>query len=216
MAELAAQSPPPGLRCGADGKWRCAWCGDAPDYVLYHDDEWGVPVVEDRRLFEKMVLEGFQSGLSWLTILRKREAFRAAFANFDFVQVANFGQPEIDALLGNAGIVRHRGKIEAAINNARRVVELADACGSLAAFVWQFEASQTPDHPQLLTQTEQSAALSKALKKRGFSFVGPVTMHAFMQSMGLVNDHPAGCHVRASIDRARRALVRPTLGRAKP
>jgi DNA-3-methyladenine glycosylase I len=214
MAEFVTPAPPEGVRLGSDGKWRCAWCGDAPDYMLYHDLEWGVPVTDDRHLFEKMVLEGFQSGLSWLTILRKREAFRQAFANFDFVKVARFGEPEIDILLGNAGIVRHRGKIEAAINNAGRVAGVVREFGSLAAFVWQFEATHLPNQPQLLAQTDQSAALSKALKKRGFSFVGPVTMHAFMQSMGLVNDHMPACHVRAAVDNARSAMIRPLVAGA--
>jgi DNA-3-methyladenine glycosylase I len=199
----------------ADGKHRCSWCGELPDYIAYHDHEWGHPVLDDARLFEKITLEGFQSGLSWLTILRKREGFRKAFANFDFAKVARFTSKDVERLLLNAGIVRHRGKIESAINNAQRVCDLVANEGSLAQFVWQFEPAPksrpkriTPAVAATLTQSAESVALSKELKKRGFSFVGTNTMYAFMQSMGLVNDHLHGCHARAVVEQKRAALQR--------
>ncbi|MFM8958194.1 MAG: DNA-3-methyladenine glycosylase I [Actinomycetota bacterium] len=188
------------LRKHADGKSRCWWCGDDPLYVAYHDDEWGRPVHDDRRLYEKICLEGFQSGLSWLTILRKRENFRRAFADFDFEKVAAFTERDVATLLGDAGIVRHRGKIESTINNARRCIDLVNEVGSLDAFVWQFATQEregdraTP--PGLPSQTPSSTLLSKELKRRGWSFVGPTTMYAFMQSVGVVNDHLDGCWVR--------------------
>lgn len=187
----------------ADGKHRCSWCGEAPDYMAYHDHEWGKPVRDDRRLYEKITLEGFQSGLSWITILRKREAFRAAFAGFDFERVARFDERDVARLLADAGIVRHRGKIEAAINNAQRVCELVEREGPFAEFIWQFQPDPKSRPARLsesvaatLTQSAESVALSKALKSRGFKFVGPTTMYAFMQSMGLVNDHLDGCSFR--------------------
>jgi DNA-3-methyladenine glycosylase I len=193
----------PGLIVGADGRSRCWWCGEADDYVRYHDEEWGRPVHDDIRLFEKLCLEGFQSGLSWLTILRKREGFRRAFAGFDFRQVARFGARDVERLVGDAAIVRHRGKIESTINNARRAVELVESEGSLARYVWRFQPSPST-RPKRLTQavlktittSPESVALSKDLKKRGWTFVGPTTMYAFMQAMGLVNDHLDGCWVR--------------------
>ena len=200
-----------GLATGDDGVTRCAW-GDAPPiYRAYHDDEWGVPVSEDRRLFEKLCLEGFQAGLSWLTILKKREHFRAAFADFDFERVARFGNADVERLLGDAGIVRHRGKIEATINNARRAVELREAEGSLAAYVWRFEPDPA-GRPDTVTwsallemaQTPESRALSKDLKRRGWRFVGPTTVYAFMQAMGLVNDHVEGCASRVTASSAPR------------
>jgi DNA-3-methyladenine glycosylase I len=198
----------------ADGKHRCSWCGQLPDYMHYHDHEWGWPVADDKRLFEKITLEGFQSGLSWLTILRKREAFRKAFAGFDFEKVARFTQKDVERLVLDAGIVRHRGKIESAINNAKRVCELLNTEDSLAKFIWQFEppaksrpARITPEVAVTLTQSPESVALSKDLKKRGFSFVGPTTMYAFMQSMGLVNDHLHGCHSRPAVDAARKQFT---------
>ncbi len=186
---------------GTDKKLRCAWCASSPDYVAYHDEEWGRPVRDDRRLFEKICLEGFQSGLSWLTILRKRDNFRRAFADFDFRRVARFGAKDVNVLLKDAGIVRHRGKIESTIHNARRACELVDEHGSLAAYFWRFEPAPE-DRPKRMTwavlreisQTPQSKALSKDLKKRGWTFVGPTTVYAFMQAMGLVNDHIDGCH----------------------
>ena len=190
---------------GADGVHRCWWGVGDPDYERYHDTEWGFPQVEDRRLFEKVCLEGFQSGLSWLTILRKRENFRAAFADFDFEVVSRFGETDVERLLGDAGIVRHRGKIEATITNARMAVDLAAEAGSLAGYFWAWE----PDRPEVPTDlpplTDDSTALSLDLKRRGWKFVGPTTMYAFMQAMGLVNDHLAQCAIRPKAIEARRA-----------
>jgi DNA-3-methyladenine glycosylase I len=187
-------------------KTRCPWCGDAPDYQQYHDHEWGVPLRDDRLLFEKMVLEGFQSGLSWITILRKRENFRKAFKHFDFRVVAGYGQADIERLVQDAGIVRHRGKIEAAINNAQRTCELVDELGSFSDFVWSFapiiavtQRKAPVTMAEVAGQTEESLALSKALKKRGYRFVGPTTMYALMQSAGLVNDHLASCYRRPEV-----------------
>ena len=204
---------------GEDGVARCFWGASAPEYVAYHDTEWGFPVADDRRLFEKFCLEGFQSGLSWLTILRKREGFRRAFAGFDFAQVARFGEKDVERLLGDASIVRHRGKIEATINNAQRAVELVDAEGSIAAFVWQFEPDPATRPKRMtweaaleLAQTPESRALAKELKRRGWRFVGPTTVYAFMQAMGLVNDHLDGCDARAEVDAARAAFTSPSSG----
>jgi len=195
---------------------RCAWCGDDPLYVAYHDREWGFPVADDRRLFEKICLEGFQSGLSWLTILRKRDNFRAAFRGFEVEAVACFGARDVARLLKDAGIVRHRGKIESTINNARRARELADEKGSLAAYFWSFEppAADRPRRltwPVLLTmaKTRASIALSRNLKKRGWTFVGPTTAYAFMQAMGLANDHVEGCAIRERAEKARARFRRP-------
>ncbi|QDT37421.1 DNA-3-methyladenine glycosylase I [Stratiformator vulcanicus] len=197
------------VRC-EDGIRRCWWCGDDPLYRSYHDEEWGVPVAEDRRLFEKLCLEGFQSGLSWLTILRKRENFRAAFANFEFEKVARFGDRDVDRLLGDAGIVRHRGKIESTINNARRAIELVEECGSLASFVWQFEPQLVPASKwQLRSTCDESKQLSKQLKRRGWKFVGPTTAYAFMQAMGMVNDHLPKCAARSKIEQLRTGFSRP-------
>jgi len=205
-----------GLVRDPDGVSRCWWCGGDDGYLAYHDREWGRPVTDDRRLFEKICLEGFQSGLSWLTILRKRENFRQAFAGFEFKAVAEFGQPDIERLLQDAGIVRHRGKIESTINNARRALELRAEFGSLAAYFWRHEPDPssrpaTLDRKTLgaLGKTAESTALSKDLKRRGWSFVGPTTAYAFMQAMGLVNDHLEGCAVRAEAEAERRALIRP-------
>jgi DNA-3-methyladenine glycosylase I len=211
MARLAK-----GLLRGEDGVVRCFWAGSDPLYRRYHDEEWGFPVADDRRLFEKLCLEGFQSGLSWLTILRKRENFRAAFARFDFDAVARFGARDVARLLKDAGIVRHRGKIESTVNNARRARDLVAETGSLASFVWSFEpaAAERPRRltwPVLLTmpKTEASIALSKALRRRGWTFVGPTTAYAFMQAMGLVNDHVEGCAIRERAERARARFRRP-------
>lgn len=197
---------------------RCGWCHASEAYRHYHDTEWGFPVDDERRLFEKMCLEGFQSGLSWLTILNKREAFRAAFANFDAERVARFGEKDVARLLADAGIVRHRGKIESTINNAKRLLELRREFGSLTHYVWRFEpraderpAKLTHAEARKLTQTAASVALSKDLKKRGFSFVGPTTMYAFMQAMGLVNDHLEGCSARAAALKARKAFKPPVV-----
>lgn len=203
--------PSTGLAPAADGKPRCFWGVSAPDYVDYHDREWGFPVRDDVRLFEKLCLEGFQSGLSWLTILRKRENFRRAFAGFEPAKVARFGARDVTRLLGDAGIVRHRGKIESTINNARRACELIEEVGSLSEFVWRFEPPAT-ERPRSMTwselrpmsQTPTSKALAKELKRRGWTFVGPTTVYAFMQAMGLVNDHLEGCVIRPAAERARR------------
>jgi DNA-3-methyladenine glycosylase I len=202
---------------GEDGVTRCFWGASPAEYRDYHDTEWGFPVADDRRLFEKLVLEGFQSGLSWLTILRKRENFRSAFAGFDFERVARFGERDVERLLGDAGIVRHRGKIEAAIDNARRAVELVEAEGSIAAFVWRFEPDpstrprrMTWDALTEMAQTPESRALAKELKRRGWRFVGPTTVYAFMQAMGLVNDHLDRCDVRARAEQARAAFRPPS------
>jgi DNA-3-methyladenine glycosylase I len=208
--------PVNGLTAGADGRHRCAWAGSDPIMQAYHDQEWGRPVLDDRRLFEKLCLEGFQSGLSWRTILNKRPAFRSAFAGFDFAQLAHWGEPEIARLLQDAGIVRHRGKIESVLNNARRAGDLVQEAGSLAAFVWRFEPEiasrpERLDHETLLTlaKTAESTALSNELKRRSWSFVGPTTVYAFMQAMGLVNDHIEGCAVRAEAEADRQRFVRP-------
>ena len=193
----------------ADGLARCHWCESTPDYVAYHDTEWGFPVRDDRRLFEIVSLEGFQSGLSWLTILRKREAFRRGFANFEIEKVARFTSCHVEKLLQDATIVRHRGKIESVINNARRCADLIDESGSFAAYVWRYEPAAarprklTWDILKTMAVTPESTALSKDLKKRGWNFVGPTTSYAFMQAMGLVNDHLHGCSVRASAERQR-------------
>lgn len=195
---------------GPDGKPRCRWCNAAPEFLSYHDREWGFPVDDDRRLFEKLSLEGFQSGLSWRIILAKRGNFRAAFHGFDFDRIARFTERDVARLLKDEGIVRHRGKIEAVVNNARRARELVENEGSLAGFVWRYE----PDakhlaKPQSASVSEASIALSKDLKKRGWTFVGPTTVYAFMQAMGLINDHAENCVVRAKVERARRTFVPP-------
>jgi DNA-3-methyladenine glycosylase I len=195
---------------GPDGRPRCAWAAAAPEFLAYHDNEWGFPVADDRRLFEKLCLEGFQSGLSWRTILAKRENFRAAFHQFDFERVARFTERDVERLLQDASIVRHRGKIEAVINNARRALELVEREGSLAAFVWRYEPdpSAAPT-PQAMSVSPESIALSKELKRRGWGFVGPTTVYAFMQAMGLVNDHAEGCVIHAKVERARAIFARP-------
>lgn len=195
---------------GPDGQPRCRWCGAAPEFLHYHDTEWGFPVVDDHRLFEKLCLEGFQSGLSWRTILAKRENFRSAFHHFDFEKVARFTQRDVERLLKDEGIVRHRGKIEAVINNAQRAKELVEREGSLAAFVWRYEPDekQLPD-AQTASTSAESLALSKALKQLGWKFVGPTTVYAFMQAMGLINDHVEGCAMRVQVARARERFARP-------
>jgi DNA-3-methyladenine glycosylase I len=204
-----------GIVVGEDGVARCWWGTSAPEYRAYHDTEWGFPVADDVRLFEKLSLEGFQAGLSWLTILRKREAFRRAFAGFRFERIARFGERDVARLLTDAGIVRHRGKIEAVINNARRAVELVEREGSLAHYVWSFapEPRTGPlDRAALaeLALTAESTALAKDLKRRGWRFVGPTTVYAFMQAMGLVNDHLDGCAARGEAERARTRFERPS------
>ena len=193
---------------GPDGQERCRWSGSAPEFLVYHDGEWGFPVSDERRLFEKLCLEGFQSGLSWRTILAKRENFRAAFHDFDFERVARFTERDVLRLLKNEGIIRHRGKIEAAINNAQRAVEMVQSEGSLAAFLWRY-ALKPGTKPSTAATTVESTALSKELKKRGWKFVGPTTVYAFMQAMGLVNDHAEDCVTRAKAERARKGFKRP-------
>ncbi len=214
MSATEPQPLPDGLTIGEDGVARCGWAGAAPDYVAYHDTEWGFPSEDDVRLFEKLSLEGFQAGLSWLTILRKREAFRAAFSGFDFRAVAGYGPVEVERLLQDAGIVRHRGKIEAVINNAARAVELVEAEGSLARHIWSFAPARQHGAADLATRqvrtfTEESTRLSKDLKRRGWRFTGPTTAYAFMQSMGLVNDHLGGCAVHARVESALDAFTIP-------
>jgi len=198
------------LFAAPDGKTRCSWCEASPELLHYHDTEWGFPVSDDFRLFEKLCLEGFQSGLSWRTILAKRANFREAFHHFDFNRVAHFTEKDVERLLNNAGIIRHSGKIRAAINNAKRAQEMVAAEGSLAAYLWRFEpeAEQLPP-PQTTTTSPQSIALSRDLKKRGWQFVGPTTAFAFMQGVGLINDHVAGCVTRDAVEQARKAFQRP-------
>jgi len=209
-------APTHALLPGPDRKPRCFWGVSAAEYLPYHDDEWGYPTADDRRLFEKICLEGFQSGLSWLTILRKRAAFRRAFASFDLEKVARFGPRDVTRLLADAGIVRHRGKIESTIHNARRARDLRDELGSLAAYFWRFEPDPASRPKRLtwaalrkMTTTPESVALSKDLRKRGWTFVGPTTVYAFMQAVGIVNDHLDGCAFRARAERARRGFARP-------
>jgi DNA-3-methyladenine glycosylase I len=195
-----------GLITGADGRPRCWWCGHDAEYSAYHDDEWGRPVYDDCRLFEKICLEGFQAGLSWLTILRKRDNFRHAFAGFDYHRIARFNKRSVDRLLKDAGIVRHRAKIESTINNAKRAIEIEEEIGSLSEFFWRYVPPPS-ERPRRMTRTaigrlgttSTSLALSKELKRRGWTFVGPTTAYAFMQAMGLVNDHLEGCFVRDRI-----------------
>ncbi|MEM9718558.1 MAG: DNA-3-methyladenine glycosylase I [Bacteroidota bacterium] len=208
---------PKGLIRGADGLLRCWWHGNDPEYLEYHDCEWGRPISDDGRLFEKICLEGFQAGLSWLTILRKRENFRAAFANFEMKELTGFGAEKVEELLLNKGIIRHRKKIESTLNNAHKALKIIEEFGSLAAYFWSFEPHKESrpavvDHVALrkLTKTPASIRLSKDLKKRGWSFVGPTTAYAFMQAMGLVNDHIEGCYIRPEIEAARKVFVRPT------
>lgn len=212
-----APTPPDGLVTGPDGVTRCWWGWSDPDYLAYHDTEWGFPVGEDVRLFEKLSLEGFQAGLSWLTILRKRAAFRAAFAGFDPARVARFGERDIRRLLSDAGIVRNRAKIEAVVNNARRMLELIEEEGSLAGYVWSFEPAPRSgplDRAALaqLAATPASRSLARDLKRRGWRFLGPTTVYAFMQAMGLVDDHLTGCQVRPAVETARERFVRPGRG----
>jgi DNA-3-methyladenine glycosylase I len=199
-----------------DGKPRCLWCRATAAYRHYHDHEWGFPVTDDKRLFEKICLEGFQSGLSWLTILNKRENFRRAFDQFDIERIARYGQKDVDRLLDDAGIVRHRGKIESTINNAKRALALREEYGSLAGYAWGYEpaAKTRPKNMtwaalKAMTTSAEAVAMSKDLKKRGWSFVGPTTVYAFMQAMGLVNDHVKGCMVRDTASQARARLQPP-------
>lgn len=216
MGEPAPRLLRTGLLTGPDGAARCSWAGSDPDYVRYHDEEWGLPVADDVRLFEKICLEGFQAGLSWLTILRKREAFRCAFAGFDLERVARFRARDVRRLLANPAIVRHRGKIESTINNARRAGLLRAEHGSLAAYLWRFEPRPAARPARLTaaalrrrTSSPESEALSKDLRRRGWTFVGPTTLYAFMQAVGMVDDHLDGCAARRRVERARRAFARP-------
>ena len=210
------QAPRSGLVKDEHGNKRCWWGASTPDYAVYHDEEWGWPTEDDHQLFEKICLEGFQSGLSWLTILRKRESFRRAFCQFNIEKVARFNQRSVSRLLKDEGIIRHRGKIESTINNAKRALELRAEYGTLAAYFWSFEP-QAKERPKRctwgalkkITKTESSVAMSKDLKKRGWSFVGPTTAYAFMQAMGLVNDHVEGCSARAGCTQARAEFQRP-------
>lgn len=200
---------------GPDGRPRCRWCAAAPEFLRYHDEEWGFPVADDDRLFEKLSLEAFQSGLSWRTILAKRENFRRAFRGFEIARVARFNDGDVERLLSDRGIVRHRGKIEAVISNARRAEELVREAGSLAAHIWRFEAASVrPEEAQARSTSPEAIALSKDLKKRGWRFVGPTTVYAFMQAMGLVNDHAEGCLIRPEVDAGRVAFARPAAPRA--
>ena len=195
---------------GPDGQPRCSWCIVTPEYVRYHDTEWGFPVTDDQRLFEKICLEGFQSGLSWRTILTKREDFRRVFHGFDYDRVAKFTEKDVERLLQDASIIRHRGKIEATINNAKRAQEMIASEGSIAAYFWSFEPDPaTVPAPQTITTSPESIAISKDLKKRGWKFVGPTTVFAFMQAMGLINDHMEGCITGAEVARVRKTFKRP-------
>ncbi len=208
--------PDDGLIIGSDNKSRCWWHGDIDEYIKYHDEEWGCPVNSDRQLFEKIILEGFQSGLSWLTILRKRENFRNAFDNFNYKKIVKYSDTDIERLVKDVGIIRHRGKIVSTINNAARVQEIIKEYGSFSAYIWQYEPKKK-DRPtkinyktlSQITQSAKSVALSKDLKKRGWSFVGPTTCYAFMQSMGIVNDHIEGCCCRDRIEEERKKFERP-------
>ena len=196
---------------GLDGEPRCGWCAATPDYMAYHDNEWGFPVDDDQRLFEKICLEGFQSGLSWRTILAKRENFRKAFKKFDFNKVAQFTEKDMERLLQDSGIIRHRGKIEATVNNAQRAKEMVKVEGSLAAYFWSYEPNpKTRDVSMVVSTSPESVAISKDLKNRGWKFVGPTTVYALMQAMGLVNDHAEGCVTRAKVIKMRNAFTKPT------
>lgn len=213
---MKTDMPAPNDLITDDTGCRCWWCGSDADYIAYHDNEWGMPVDDDQRLFEKICLEGFQAGLSWLTILRKRENFRRAFDGFDFPKVASFSSQRVDKLVQDAGIIRHRGKIESTINNARRAIEMVETHGSLARFFWSFEPEPSQSviirkRDQVVATTVESTRLAKTLKKAGWSFVGPTTCYAFMQSMGMVNDHLHQCDSWCRVDEARERFVRPTV-----
>ncbi|TPW25909.1 DNA-3-methyladenine glycosylase I [Pararhizobium mangrovi] len=213
---MAETTESDGLIEGPDGRARCFWHGGDGEYMRYHDEEWGRPVADDRRLFEKICLEGFQAGLSWLTILRKRDNFRAAFANFEIARVAAFTDDDVERCVGDSGIIRHRGKIVSTVNNAQRALSLQAEFGSLAAYFWSHEpgaaarpANVDRAHLRDNPTSEESVRISKDLKKRGFTFVGPTTVYAFMQAMGLVNDHIEGCFCRPEIEAERAAFIRP-------
>jgi len=199
------------LYLGPDNALRCGWCGDAAELFLpYHDQEWGFPVADDRRLFEKLCLESFQAGLSWRTILTKRENFRAAFRNFEIDKMVRFTEQDVQRLLADAGIIRHRGKIEAVINNAHCAQRLIQEAGSLAAFFWSYEPDPASlPAPQSVTTSDVSVAVARALKRRGWKFLGPTTVYAFMQAMGMINDHAEGCIIRSRVSEARRQFSKP-------
>jgi len=208
---------PTSLLTNADGESRCTWCGDDPLYIIYHNREWGIPIVEDRELFEKLTLDGFQAGLSWITILRKRENFREAFADFDIDRVARFTKRDVNRILRNPGVIRHRGKIEAAVNNARQAGRLIDEFGALAAYFWRFAPPDAMSArfrriADIPAKTPESISLSKDLKERGFNFVGPTIIYAFMQAAGLVNDHVIGCSAGPRAEKAQRTLLRSLAG----
>jgi DNA-3-methyladenine glycosylase I len=210
-----ADQPSEGLAVDETGITRCSWSGSDPLYVGYHDAEWGLPVADDQQLLEKLCLEGFQAGLSWLTVLRKRPAFREAFASFDPVIVSSFGDDDVERLLGDAAIIRHRAKIESAINNARRTLDVQQEFGSLASYVWRFEPPRRRRPPRsgdIPASTAESTAFSKDLKRRGWSFVGPTTVYAFMQARGLVNDHLNGCVCWERVEAARADFAIPAGG----
>jgi DNA-3-methyladenine glycosylase I len=212
MVEGDGMPEPPGVVAGPDGRLRCPWGLSTPEYIEYHDTEWGFPQAADEALFEKLCLEGFQAGLSWLTILRKRPAFREAFSHFDFEAIAGYGDRDVERLLADSGIVRHRGKITSTINNARRALDVRAEFGSLAAYLWRWAPAGrdgVAEPVPLPSATAESRALSRDLKRRGWSFVGPTTVYAFMQAMGMVNDHLPGCWAWAEVERARAAFVRP-------
>jgi DNA-3-methyladenine glycosylase I len=200
------------ISIGEDGVPRCGWGASTPDYRAYHDQEWGFPVDDDYKLFEKLCLEGFQAGLSWLTILRRRDGFRAAFHDFDYHRVAEMRESDVVRLLDDEGIIRHRGKIEATLNNAALAIEMEADFGSVGAFFWSYEPDPKPGD-DLVAITPESTAMAKALKGRGFRFVGPTTVFAFMQAMGIVNDHLAGCATGEEVNAARESFVRPTARR---
>lgn len=192
---------------GTDGVIRCRWGNGSAEYAAYHDEEWGRPAGDDRRLFEKLCLEGFQSGLAWITILRKRDAFREVFEGFDIQRVAHFDDSDVERMLGDARIVRHEGKIRSTINNAQRSLAVVDEVGSLGALIWPFEPP--PGRSTDAATTPESVTIARELKRRGFTFVGPTTAYAFMQSMGLVNDHAEACAVREAVEAERARFVRP-------
>ncbi len=199
---------------GPDGVKRCWWCVGDPIYQSYHDTEWGFPCTDDRGLFESICLDGFQAGLSWITILRRREHFRSAFCGFEIERVARLNRRSVERLLRNDGIIRHRGKIESTINNARRALELIDECGSLAGYIWKYEPKTQREHVtrrSIPVHTPESVAMSKDLKRRGWTFVGPTILYAMMQAVGVVNDHLTGCDIGLRVPRTRGRPIRPAI-----
>lgn len=214
---MASKTTPSTIRSATDSVVRCWWCDSSDLYRDYHDDEWGMPVSDDQRLFEKMCLEGFQAGLSWITILKKRESFRRCFKDFEIAKVARFREATVDKLVQDASIIRHRGKIESTINNAKQAQKMIKEFGSLAAFFWSFEPAKSPkrrNRSQIPAVTDESTALSKELKRRGWSFVGPTTCYALMQAMGMMNDHIVTCESWQRVETARTKFKRPTPSRS--